>query len=93
MHKRCNSKCSKFIEVGNKVSLLSTAFHIVSLNVTYTAHKGRTLLLKIPLASIRIGDPHCGRSSIILMEKFSGMDYAKISLVLNNISITEKLVG
>ena len=94
MH-NCDCKCSKLIEVGNKVlkegyCLLSTAFHIVSPNVNYTAQKGRRLLLKMPFASIRIGDPHCGKSSIIIMEKFSGMDYAKIGLVLNNVSITKK---
>lgn len=86
MHERCECKCSKFIEVGNMVlqegyCLLSTAFRIISPNVTYTAQKGRRLLLKMPFASIRIGDSLCGTSSVILMEKFSGIDYAKIGLI------------
>lgn len=37
----------------------------------------------MPLVSVRVGSPSSGKSFIVLIEKFQGMDFTKVSLVLN----------
>lgn len=57
--------------------VLSNAFNIVASMKTYTAEHARSLLLQMPLVSVRIGKPETGYSFSILMEKFPGTDYSK----------------
>ena len=43
----------------------------------------------MPLVAIRVGDPSNGRSFSVLMEKFSGMDYSKIGLLLSGLVLDQ----
>lgn len=47
------------------------------------AEKARRHLLQMPLVSVRIGNPAKGNSFTILIEHCHGVDYSKISLVLD----------
>ena len=64
---------------------LPHAFQIVSPGVKYMVQKARRLLLHMPLVSIRIGNPAKGNSFTILIEHCRGVDYSKISLVLDGL--------
>ena len=55
---------------------------MVSPEVKYTAEHARR---KLPIISVRIGDPKKGNSLIILMEKFYGTNYPKLGAILNGL--------
>ena len=83
--------CPRMLTVAELVKTegyiqLSRAFNIVSPNIKYTAEKARRRLLKIPLASLCIGDPTKGMSSTIVMEQHYGVDYSMMSSVINGIA-------
>ena len=79
------------LQVANTVSvegycLLPQAFNIVSPTVKYRAEQARRMLLQIPLASIRIGEPSSGKSFSVLVEKIHGADFAKIGFFINSLA-------
>lgn len=69
--------------------ILAEAFKLASPGVKYTAEHARRKFLQMPLISIRIGDPSRGQSFSILMETFAGMDYSKVGLILNGLSLQQ----
>ena len=56
---------------------------MVAPNAKYTAEKARRRLLRMPLVSICIGDSTKGMSFTVIMEHCHGVDYSKMSLVIN----------
>ena len=48
------------------------------------------MLLQKPVVAVRIGDAQSGISYSILLEKFQGVNYGKISLVLQGLASTHK---
>ena len=88
----CCSGCDGLLMVGKTVleqgyCSLSEAFKLASQGVKYTAEHARRKFLQMPLVSIRIGDPSRGQSFSILMEMFPGMDYSKVGVILNGLSL------
>ena len=82
------SKCESMLHVAQVVLTegyysLSQAFNVVSPGVKYMAEKARRKLLQMPLVSVCIGSPASGRSFTILIEHCHGVNYSKISLVIN----------
>ena len=67
--------------------ILEEAFKLASPSVKYTAEHARRKFSQMPLISIHIGDPSSRQSFSILMEKFAGMDYSKVGLILNGLSL------
>ena len=93
-HARPCSGCDASIKVGKAVlkegyCVLSEAFRLTSPGVKYTAEHARRKFLQMPLVSIRIGDPSKAQSFSILMEKFPGMDYSKLGIILNSLSLKQ----
>ena len=87
-HKAPCVKCSSMLHVATLVLTegyvsLPHAFSIVSPEVKYTCEKARRKLLKMPLVSICVGNPASGKSFTILLESYCGVDYSRISLVIN----------
>ena len=70
------------------MSSLSSAFAVVSPDVDYTAERAKRKLLQLPVVSVRMGDPLKGRSYTILLEKFPGIDFGKLTLFLNGMAAT-----
>lgn len=88
--------CGPLITIGKIViekgyCILSEAFKLVSPRVKYTAEHARRKFLQIPLIAIRVGDPTKGRSFSILMEKFSGVDYSKMGLILKGLVFNQSV--
>ena len=86
-HKSPCVSCEAMLRVATSVLSrgylsLSYAFSIVSPGVKYTAEKARRKLLQMPLIAICVGSPASGKSFTLLLERFHGVDYSKISLVL-----------
>lgn len=84
------SKCEGFLSVTKLILEqghlnLSSAFAMLTPTKRYTSEYARSLLLQMPLVSIRIGNPKKGHSFSILIEKFSGTDYSKIGSILNSL--------
>ena len=87
-HKQACTRCTRMLQVATTVlqegfCLLSSAFKTVSPTVKYQTDTARRLLLQMPLVSVRVGSPSSGKSFIVLIEKFQGTDFTKVSLVLN----------
>ena len=85
-HKTPCTKCESMLRVAQIVHTagycsLPHAFKIVSPGVKYK--KARRLLLQMPLVSI--GNPAKGNSFTILIEHCRGVDYSKISLMLDGL--------
>ena len=59
------------------------AFSIVFPEVKYTGERPRRKLLQMALVSICIGTPASGKSFTILLEYCHGIDYSKLSIVIN----------
>ena len=59
----------------------------MSPGVAYTAERARRKLLQMPLVAVHIGNPAKGQSYSILMEKFSGVDYSKMGVILNGLTL------
>ena len=90
-HKQPCCKCNKLLEIGKRIldkgyCTLSSAFR----SAFPTAERARRALLQIPLVAVRIGNPSDGNAYTILMEKYQGVSYAKISCVLEDLSSTAK---
>ena len=86
--------CNGLLKVGNAIlekgyCTLSEAFRLASPNVMYTAERARRKLLQMPLAALCIGDPQKGRSFSILMEMFPGVDYSRMGLLLNGLTLDQ----
>ena len=60
---------------------------IVSPEVKYTAERARRKLLQMPLVSICVGDPSKDKAFTILLEHCHGVDYSKMSMVINGWSV------
>ena len=94
-HKQPCCKCNKLLEIGKRIldkgyCTLSSAFRSAFPTTKYTAERARRALLQIPLVAVRIGNPSDGNAYTILMEKYQGVSYAKISCVLEDLSSTAK---
>ena len=81
-------KCESMLQVAVLVlsegyCSLPHAFYIVSPDVKYTAERARRKLLQKPLVSVCIGNPAKGKAFTILLEHCHGVNYSKMSLVLN----------
>lgn len=81
-------KCERMLQVAQLVlsegyCSLPHAFNIVSPEVKYTAERARRKLLQMPLVSICVGDPSKGKAFTILLEHCHGVDYSKMSMVIN----------
>ena len=68
-------QCQHFVKVARTVMehgycILSKAFSIVTTDVVYTAEHAQWLLLQMPLAATRVGNPKQGHPFSILMEIF-----------------------
>ena len=86
-HRQPCSKCQALLEVGHEVlnggyCVLSGAFRAAFPHTKYTAERGRRSFLQMPLVALRIGNPCDGNAYTILMEKYQGVNYTKISHVL-----------
>ena len=91
-HARPCSGCDGLIIVGKAAlevgyCIMAEAFKLASPGVKYTTENARRKFLQMPLISIRVGDPSRGQSFSLLMEKFAGMDYSKVGLILNGLSL------
>ena len=89
-HKTPCTKCESMLRVAQIVHTagycsLPHAFKIVSPGVKYMAEKARRLLLQMPLVSIHIGNPDKGNSFSIVIGHCRGVDYSKLSLVLDGL--------
>ena len=89
-HKTPCIKCESMLRVAQVVRTagycsLPHAFKIISPGVKYMAEKARRLLLQMPLVSIHIGNPDKGNSFSIVIEHCRGVDYSKLSLVLDGL--------
>ena len=83
--------CARFLQVASIILekgfySLSSAFAVISPDVAYTAERARSKLLQLPVVSVRIGTPSEGRSYTVLIEKFPGVDYRKMGLILNGMA-------
>ena len=81
------SGCSGMLKVARTIidqgfCSLHNGFNLVSPEVKYTAEHARR---KLPIISVRIGDPKKGNSLMILMEKFYGTNYPKLGAILNGL--------
>lgn len=45
--------------------------------------------LQMPLVAVRIGDPAKGKSFSILMEMCPGIDYSKMGMILNGLTLNQ----
>ena len=91
-HAQPCSTCKGLVAIGkaildNVYFTLSETFKIVSPGVAYTAKRARRKLLQMPLVAARIGNPAKGKLYSILMEKFSGIDYSKMGVILNGLTL------
>ena len=68
--------------------LLSTAFRTASPGTKYTPERAHRMLLQMPLVAVRIGNPSDGNAYTILMEKYEGVNYAKVILVMEGLTST-----
>ena len=87
-------KCEHLTGVANIILQenfchISEAFKMVSPDSKYTAMITRRVLLQLPLVSIRVGKPSNGNSFTVVMEKFQGMDYSKLALIVNSLTESE----
>lgn len=94
MHSRPCSLCTPLITVGKIVldkgyCLLSEAFRKTAPRIKYVADHARRKFLQMPLFSVRVGDPKSGQLFSVLMEKFSGIDYSKLGLLLNGLVLNQ----
>ena len=94
-HEEPCCKCQGLLKVGSNVlqnsyCVLSDAFRTAFPHTKYTAERARRALLQIPLVAVRIGNPCEGNAYTILMEKYQGVDYTKISRVLEALASTSK---
>ncbi len=87
------SKCERLLQVASVIleqsyCSLAQAFKMAAApGAKYVAERARSLLLQMPLVSIRIGRPSQGNSLSILMEKVSGMDYSKLGAIMNSLAV------
>ena len=93
-HPRGCSKCLATLKVAELIlsqgyTTLPSAFKQVNPTAKYAAERVRSELLQMPIVSIRIGSPSSGTSRTVLVEKFGGGDYTKMSLVLQSLSSTD----
>ncbi len=89
-HKR-PCKCENLLNVAGIVlqqnyCSLAQAFAVAAPGKKYT-ERARSVLLQMPLVSIRIGDPYQGKSFSFLMEKFIGTDYRKLGAIINSLAV------
>lgn len=92
-HAKPCSVCNSLVVVGQSVlnngyCVLSDAFRLVSPLVKYTAEHAIRKFLQMLLVCVRIGDPTKGLSFSILMERFPGLDYSKIGMIFNGLTIS-----
>ena len=86
--------CSNFLSVAEVIvkegsCILKDAYELVSPFVKYTTERARRMLFQMPLVSIRIGRPVVGLSYTLLLERCLGVDYSKVSLVMNRLSLSK----
>lgn len=86
----CNI-CIPLVSIGRSVLEkgycgLSEAFSQASPSVKYTAEVARRKFLQMPLICVRVGDPNSGCSFSLLMEKYAGVDYSKIGMIVNGLA-------
>ena len=98
VHAQPCQKCEHFLQVAKIVleqgyCSLSKAFNMAAPGIKYDANRARSLLLQMPLVSVRIGNPAKGYSFSILMEKYPGTDYAKMGTILNGLTATQSPTG
>jgi len=62
---------------------LHQAFDMTSANIPYVTNRAKQKLLQLPLAAIQIGKPGSGTAFTLLLEHYHGVDYKKMSVVLN----------
>ncbi len=83
--------CERMLRVAQLVLTegycsLYPAFSIVSPGVKYTAETARRKLLQMPLVAVRLGNPNKGNSFTILLEYCHGVDYSRLSLVVDGVA-------
>lgn len=98
VHSKPCHKCERLLHVAGIVleqgyCSLSKAFSVAAPGIKYNVSRARSLLLQMPLVSVGIGNPAKGCSFTILMEKYSGVDYAKMGAILNGLTTTQSPVG
>ena len=81
-------KCEGMVYVvciikDNGYCLLTSAFKFAAPSRKYTSEIARRYLLQMPLVSITVGEPKSGKSFSVIMEKYHGADYTKISMLLS----------
>ena len=87
------SKCQRLLQVGSTVleegyCLLSSAFRKAFPNMKYRTEPARRLLLQMPLVAVRIGNHSLGNSYTVLLENQQGVNYARMSVVLEGLATT-----
>ena len=64
---------------------LREAYQLVSPNPKYDTGKAKRMLLQLPLASIRVGQPNSGTAYTLLVEHQKSLDYNKFSIMINSL--------
>ena len=87
LHQRCKL-CPPLLKVAQTVlkdgfCTLRQAFDMTSANIPYDTNHAKQKHLQLPLAAIRIGKPGSGTAFTLLLEHYHGVDYKKMSVVLN----------
>ena len=86
--------CSNVLSVAEVIvkegsCILKDTYELVSPCVKYTTERARRMLIQMPIVSIRIGRPVVGLSYTLLLERCLGVDYSKVSLVMNRLSLSK----
>ena len=94
-HQPCR-KCSELLKVANTILkegfiTLREAYQLVSPNTKYDTEKAKRMLLQLPLASIRVGQPNSGTAFTLLVEHQQSVDYDKLSVMINSLLNVHKL--
>ena len=78
---------AKFI-LQDHICSLPDVFKASFPGVTYTAEHAKCRLLQMPLATLRLGQPSTGNSKIVVMEKFSEVNYHSLQKILEEAWLT-----
>ena len=86
-HQVC-AECPGLMKVANDILAegfvkLSSAFRSAFPDVKYHIVNAKCKLLKMPVASLRIGDPNSGASCVYLLELQDNVDYKQVLNLLN----------
>ena len=93
-HAKPCSMCNALFVVGKAVlekgyCILFEAFRLASPKVKYTAERDKRKFIQMPLVAVHIGDPARGHAFSILMEMFPGIDYSKMGMIINGLTLNE----